>query len=268
MSQSPRRAVATEVVQHGELPELNLLLCGRHPAIFSSREAPPRPPAAPAPARAARAGSVPAGFVPGSVPRADRGPRDASLLWQHSRLLSQVRGVQQFSAAVGGTLQVYANAHRVKRRIREREFEDRYYVPLQMRIRERMVGPRYAAFLGEKARLARSMDARPVPIHSPRRLPPIAQIRVPEAGLRDPKNRYLEQAAKEERLSRVVNEANGIAVPPRRPPTARPPAAPAYALSHQTRFFFGADPELGNRAGQRVFPGTARSTVGDEIGGF
>jgi hypothetical protein len=188
-------------------------------------------------------------------------------LWQHSRLLSQVRHVQQFSASVGNTLQAYENARRVKVRIREREFEDRYFAPLQIRIRERMIGGRYAQYRTEKDRLISEMDARPVPIHSPRRLPPIAQIRIPGAGLRDPKNRYREQAAVEEDLSRVVNQANGIAVPKKRTVTKSLDAR-HYALLHRTRFFFGTDPECANRFGQKVFPGTGRSTVGEEIEEF
>jgi hypothetical protein len=137
-----------------------------------------------------------------------------------------------------------------------------------MRIRDRMVDQPYADYVRTKERLIREMDARPVPIRSPRRLPPIAQIAVSEMGLRDPKNRYREQQLQEDRVSRVVNAANGIEMPERPAPTAKSVDYEGLAVLHQTRFFFGKDPELGNRKGQKVFEGSRKSKVGEELSAF
>jgi hypothetical protein len=182
--------------------------------------------------------------------------------------VTQVKQHQEFASSISDTLQAYENANRVKSTVRHQEFEDRYYIPLQMRIRERMVGKSYEEYLQTKKRLVREMDARPVPIRSARRLPPIAQISVSEAGLHDPKNRYLEQAFKQDRLSRIVNEANDIQSPEKKTPGAKSLDSRALEVLHQTRFFFGTDPEMGNRKGRKVFQRTGRSTVGVELAAF
>jgi hypothetical protein len=41
-----------------------------------------------------------------------------------------------------------------------------------------------------------------------------------------------------------------------------------YSVMYQTRFFFGNDPERGNRSGRKAFQGGGRSTVGEALDSF
>jgi hypothetical protein len=254
----------SEVIQHRDLPELNLLLCGRRPSIYSARDAPGRsiaPPAAPPATSRPRFAPVSAG----AVPHAERGPRN---LAHQSRLLAQVREDADRVATAESTLRAYAIAHQIKATVHERDFDDHFSIPLQRRIAEQMEERNYRPFVRRKQRLIREMDEHPVPIRSPRRLPPLARIRVSQHGLRDPKNRYKEQQAIEERLERVVNEANGVQLHQKRMPGVKSLEYRKYSVLSQTRFFFGNDPDRGNRSGRKVFQEPWMSRVGEAISSF
>jgi hypothetical protein len=201
----------------------------------------------------------------GAVPHAEHAPRN---LAHQSRLLAQVREDADRIATAEATLSAYATAHQIKATVHERDFNDHFSIPLQRRIAEQMQDRNYRPFVRRKQRLIRQMDEHPVPIRSPRRLPPIARMQVSQEGLRDPKNRYREQQAVEERLERVVNEANGVAVQERMTPGVKSLDYRQYSVLYQTRFFFGNDPERGNRSGRKVFQGTGKSTVAGALDSF
>jgi hypothetical protein len=181
---------------------------------------------------------------------------------KQSRLIGNVREAEEFTQSMSDKLHAYSVAHQVKAIVHEKDFEDHFSVPLQNRIRTKMTKRNYSKYLVKKEQLIRNLDAHPVPIRSPRPLPPVPRIEVSARGLHDPKNRYIEHQAIEERLDDFINSANGVTVPEKKTPGVKTLDYKLFSVLYQTRFFFGNDPEKGNRAGVKVFPGTGESRVG------
>jgi hypothetical protein len=255
-------------VQHRTLSELQSLLCGRAPEIYSARDRPRRapvfvmPPAEPQSARNPRFSRVSPDWVPGQVPHFRRPDTTATALTKQARLISEVRQAEEYTQSMSNTLQAYRNSHQIKAIVHEKDFEDHFYVPLQRRIRNKMVGDNYKQYLVKKDRLIRNMDAHPVPIRSHRQLPPVPRIEVQETGLHDPKNRYVEHQAIEERLDRVINRANGVVGPEKRTPGTKTLDYKLFSVLGQTKFFFGNDTQQPIHAGVKCFPGSGASRVG------
>jgi hypothetical protein len=179
-----------------------------------------------------------------------------------------VRQAGEFTRETSDKVLTYKRGHDLKACVRDRDFTDHYLTPLQLRIREKMQDENYHRYLAEKHRLIQEMDVNPIPIRSPRPLPPLARIEVSAHGLRDPKDRFFDQQFAEEKLSRILNDANGITTPVKRTPGTKSLDYKQYSILYQTRFFFGADPEKSNRSGARVFEGTGASRVGKVLDSF
>jgi hypothetical protein len=201
--------------------------------------------------------------VPGQVPHFNRPDVSAVANAKQSRLIGSVREAEEFTQSLSDKLQAYRTAHQVKAVVHERDFEDHFAVPLQNRLRAKMTRTNYNKYLIKKEQLIRNLDAHPVPIRSPRALPPVPRIEVSARGLRDPKNRFVERQAIEERLDDVINYANGVTVAEKKTPGVKTLDYKLFSVLYQTRFFFGNDPEKGNRAGVKVFAGSGSSRVGN-----
>lgn len=263
---SENRMIGETVIQHQELPELNMLLIGRHPDIYSGAMT------ARQPVREPLQGSVPRmnprfkrdapDFTPGDIPRTARGDGTRKSLTKQSALLSQFRRDEEFADTMTQKLSAYSDAHKVKTIVHEADYMDHFYRPLQYRIKEKMMGQNYENYKKQKELMIRHMDLHPVPIRSPRKLPPVPGIKVSEVGLRDPTNKYVEHAVDEVRLSKFINEANGIKVEEKKLPPINTLDYRMYKVHYQTRFFFGKDEVNGNKTGRRVYPETGRSRVG------
>jgi hypothetical protein len=254
---------SSSVIHHRNLLELNVLLCGPAPEIYSARDRARHPivtPPEPQSARSPRFAGPPE-WAPGRVPYLDRPDASARTLTKQSRLISEVRQAEEYTQSLSDKLDVYGRANQIKGVVHERDFEDHFCVPLQRRIKNQMVGRNYQNFLAQKEMLIHKMDARPVPIRSPRPPHAVPRIEVSDRGLHDPKNRFIEHQAIEERLDRVINRANGIFIPEKKPLTTKTLDYKRFAVLAQTKFFFGNDPDRPFHAGVKCFPGTATSRV-------
>jgi len=147
------------------------------------------------------------------------------------------------------TLAAYARARAAKAVVHEQDYIDHYDLPLQQRIRARVVGDSYCAYQRRKAAMIRCIDHDAVP-----------RIRVSRAGLRDPTDKFTERRVAEGRLSQFVNCEERAP----RPPRVATLDYHVVDVSHQTRFFLGG----GNQRGRRVYPGTGESGVGRELDAF
>lgn len=253
------------VVQHQEVPELNMLLVGRHPDIYSGAMTARQPVREPMQSSIAKfnprfRSDIP-NFTPGDIPRT-RSDGVRKSLTKQSLLLSQFRKDEEFTETMSRKLNAYSDAHKVKTIVHEADYMDHFYRPLQYRIKEKMTGRNYEEYKKRKEIMIRNMDLHPVPIRSPRRLPPVPGIKVTEAGLRDPTNKYVEHSVDEVRLSKFINEANGIKTAEKKLPPINTLDYRMYRVHYQTRFFFGKDEVHGNKTGRKVYPGSEKSRVG------
>lgn len=253
-----------EVVRHSDVPEINMLLVGRNPDIFKARPNPQsaRPayaPVEPSPRFAIHEPEF-------ESPKTARPDFNRNSLRQ-AKLLSQVKSDEEFTKSLETTLAAYENAHRVKAIVHERDYMSHYYRPLQMRIKEQMVGRNYRNYKQRQSEIIRKMDEHPIAIQSPEKPIQPPGIRVNQRGLRDPTNKFAERQQEEERLTRFINEANGITSGRRKLPPLATLDYKALEARHHTRFFFGTD-ESQVKSGRRFFPGRGVSKVGEVLDYF
>lgn len=269
------RQVKDEIVPHHEVSELNLLLCGRHPDIYSARNAPVKPIFAPTEVSAIpnpRFSPVPSRPIdetpPGQIPRTAR-PNYANnrSLYKQSKLLSQVKEDQTFTESLSNKITAYDSAARMKTSVLAKDYEDHYYIPLQYRIKDKMTPKGYKLYQNKKQKLINYMDQHQVPIRSPRKLPAVPHITYSTEGLRDPTYKYIEHQKQEEELEKVVLEANGEKIIPKQKPPVNTLDYKMFSVQYQTRFFFGNDPQ-GNKTGRKVYAGTGASRVGNVLDEF
>ncbi|OHS98149.1 hypothetical protein TRFO_08991 [Tritrichomonas foetus] len=278
----------SEVVQHVDVPELNLLLCGCHPDIYSARphqrslfipgntqsstaldESHGSQTARANPHFALYSTTLKDETPPGEIPKTERSENYyKKKQYQTSQFFSRLRQDEEFTKQMSDKLDAYRDCARVKKLVQSQDYEQHYYAPLQYRIKEQFSLKNYKNYLNEKERLIKSMDENPVPIRSPRKLPPIATIRISTNGLRDTTTKYIEHQREEEKLTRFIKKANGETFCEQKVPPINTLDYHMFEVQKETRFAFGNDPEHGNKSGRRVFEGTGTSRVGGEIDMF
>lgn len=259
-----------QVVQHADVPELNILLCGPNPEIYSAR-----------PQKKKRtytfydpneeqdhrfSNTDEASFDQPQTTRPDHSTTNKQI--QNARFFSKLREDQKFTSNMDDKLSTYQKNRRTKSLILENDYENHYYRPLQQRIKSQITSENYNQYLSQKQQLIDSMDRNPIPINSPRKLPPIATIKFSTEGLKDPTTNYTKRRKEEEKIDRLFQNANNEE---RREQKVTPYQTLDYDhiyTQQKTRFYFGNDPELANKSGRKVFENTGVSKVGNEINQF
>lgn len=263
-----------QVVQHAEVPELNILLCGPNPEIFSARPQNPRrianfyKPDESQTFQNSRFSNVDECSL-NQAPQTTRlDPTTTNKKLQNARFFSKLREDEKFTNSMDDKLNDYQKTRRAKSLIHENDYENNYYRPLQHRIKNQITSEKYNQYLTQKQQLISSMDRNPVPINSRRKLPPIASIKFSTEGLKDPTSRYTDHQKKEKRVERIFQEANGEEIREKKVSPYQTLDYDRIYTQQQTRFYFGNDPELSNKSGRKVFKNTGRSKVGKEINQF
>ena len=179
-----------QVVQHAEVPELNILLCGPNPEIFSARPQNPRrianfyKPDESQTFQNPRFSNVDECSL-NQAPQTTRlDPTTTNKKLQNARFFSKLREDEKFTNSMDDKLNDYQKTRRAKSLIHENDYENNYYRPLQHRIKNQITSEKYNQYLTQKQQLISSMDRNPVPINSRRKLPPIASIKFSTEGLK------------------------------------------------------------------------------------
>lgn len=210
---------------------------------------------------------------PGEIPRTsvttnyrDRLSKRAKM--QQSKLVSEFRQTADFTESMEEKLAVYDHAKKLKTIVHNQDYEDHYLIPLQRRIKEKMMPDNYNGYLTRKAEMIMNIDRDPIPINAtPRRMYPIPHMNISTKGLKDPSMKYSTQQTEEKNLMKFISKANGETVREMQIP---PPDTLNYKklnLQTQTRFFFGKDPQA-NKKGRRAFSCWDASKVGNELDYF
>ncbi|KAK8889479.1 hypothetical protein M9Y10_034226 [Tritrichomonas musculus] len=263
-----------QVIQHAEVPELNILLCGPNPEIYSARPSnqkkkfyisePSESQTLQNP-RFSTFDEASLNQTPQTT-RSDHSTTNKQI--QNARFFSKLREDEQFTQSMNSKLTDYQKTRRAKSLIQHEQYENHYYKPLQRRIKNQITSKNYNKYLTRKQQLINSMDRDPVPINSPRKLPPIATIKFSTEGLRDPKSKYIDRQKEEKKIVQLFQQANGEETREKKVPPHQTLDYDHIYVQQHTRFYFGNDPENGNKSGRKVFEGTGRSMVGNEINSF
>lgn len=261
-----------EVVQHSEVPNLNTLLCGAHPEIYSARVRTKRKlpdlrqnletPSSVMDLDQNNQYEVP----PGEVPKTARPEAYyKNKQFQQSLFFAQLRQDEEFYNSMTKKLTAYQDASRKKKLVHEEDYESHYSKPLQLRIKAQMSPSNYNQYLSQKHKMIQSMDLNPVPIRSTSKLPPLATIKVSTQGLKDPAVQYQIRKRKEKRLNYILDEARGELKPEKKIPPLDTLDYHHITISQQTRFYYGNDPEMGNKSGRKYFEDRGTSKIGQEL---
>jgi hypothetical protein len=265
---------AVEVNEEAVAP-LHLLLAPRPPRIFSARRAPrPRPtatppePAVPTP-RAPKSPKIGSEAAPGEIPYRNPIERNKNVqkLAQQSQMLARVRNVQDTTSSMQDKITAYARSWAVKRTIHEQEYQDRFSIPLQYRIRDHLTPEKHHKFVKEKNAAIEIMDEKPIPIRSDRALPKIPIVSVSKRGLHDPTYKYIEHQQKENKLSDFLARSNGEEIKKPSKVKERLVDYGRMAYEHQTRFYWGAIPQA-DEIGRKAFDEHNESKVGRALDMF
>ena len=252
-------------VVSANVPMLQLCLDPHPPKVFSARNAPRRLDAMTARPPKTSQGSNPRfrrtavapnfrDVEPGQIPYRIR-PNTTSEtrdLTHHSILLAQLKSDESFVGDMERKLHMYGNAAESKKIIREQDYIDHFYRPLQYRIKDEMTPAKYLAMKVQRDEAIRKMDEHPIPIRARQSLPKIPCVSVTQKGLRDPAYRYVQHRESERRLEEFIARSNGMPLTAR---VKRPENMLDYAMydmQQHTRFFYGRTEEA-NKYGRRTF---------------
>lgn len=249
------------IIQHSEIPEINTLLVGPTPKVFSARDLPPKllitepdlqPKVNPrfAPERGAKV-SVSQEFV--------RATRDDLLKvsprkFQRNSLEDKIEAGKILSEKLNEKLAMYDQAHKIKSYVYSNDYEEHYAIPLQRRISQTLEKENYEKYLEAKHRNIDEITKHPIPVNSNRDPPHIELLRYSVKGLHDPGNKYREQLEKENSFTKFLAKANGVSLPEKKPPPMNTLDYKRYDQMAHTRFWLGNDG--GNRYGRKSFPRT------------
>jgi hypothetical protein len=198
--------------------ELHLLVGPHPPRIFSARRAPRRTVAATPiestfgmTPRAPKRPKIGAQALPGEIPyqRGWDANAHARKLARQSYLITQVKGDQATVAAMQDKSVAYARSAAVKRTIHEQVYLDRFYIPLQYRIRDQLTPKKYTEFLKKKNAVIGLTDGKTIPVRSGRPVPKIPIVSVSVKGLHDPTFTFIEHQQSERKLSEFLARSNG-----------------------------------------------------------
>jgi hypothetical protein len=263
-------------VKEEAVAQLQLLLEAHPQRIFSARRsprrrtsvAPPETPTKPNP-RSAKRPKIGSEALPGEIPyqHASDAYTHVQKLAQQSHLLLRVKGDQATVSAMQDKSIAYARSAAVKRMIHEQEYEDRFYVPLQYRIRDQLTPGKYEDFVDRKNAAIALMDQKPVPVRSGRPLPKIPIISVSCKGLKDPTFKFIQHQQDERKLSDFLARSNGEQIQKPAKVKERDIDYAGMAYEHQTRFYYGAIREA-ELVGRKAFAHHNASKVDRALDAF
>jgi hypothetical protein len=131
------------------------------------------------------------------------------------------------------------SARRHKARVIARDYEDKFYAPLQTRIRDQIRPDQYGKFTAQKTVAIQSMDTDPIPIRSSREPRSLPVIRVSTRGLPDHSHRYAQKKAKEEEFAKRIAAECGNPIVEVEKPQRDTLDYRLFGLQRETRFFDG-----------------------------
>ncbi len=263
-----------QVIQHAEVPELNILLCGPSPQIYSARSPNARKNVNISEPREFKTTESPRIYNNDDIsmiqePQTTRSNKSArSKQIQNARFFSKLHDDQNFTQSMNNKLENYDKNMRTKAIIHHEEYENHFYKPLQRRIKNQITSAKYNQYLTQKQQLISSMDRDPIPINSPRKLPPLASIKFSTEGLKDPASKYADHQKEDKKIDLLFVKASGEEIKEKKVPSFQTLDYDHIYCQQHTRFYFGNDPENGNKSGRKVFEGTGKSVVGNEMNHF
>lgn len=254
------------VIKHTEIPEINTLLVGPTPKVFSARDLPPKlmitePDLTPrvnprfAPERGTKV-AVSQEFVRST--REDLlkpSPRK-----QQTRSYSQkIEADKVLVDKLNEKLEMYDRSHKVKSIIYSQDYDEHYAIPLQRRINQALEKENYEKYLEAKYKNIDELTKHPVPVNSDRESGHIELLRYSVKGLHDPGNKYREQLEKENSFEEFLAKANGEPLPEKKAKPLNTLDYKRYDQMVHTRFWLGT--ESTNKYGRKAFPDRLPETM-------
>lgn len=177
---------------------------------------------------------------------------DARDLSRHAMFLTQLKADESFMSDIEKKLHAYNNAYETKKIIREQDYIDHFYRPLQYRIKDEMEPTKYRQLLQRRTAAIQKMDEHPIPIRARCSLPKIPCVSVTQRGLRDPAYRYVEHREGERKLEEFIARSNGFPLSARTKAPEKLLDYTRYDVERQTRFFYGRTEEA-DKVGRKTF---------------
>ena len=262
----PNQTEEEGVFPHVDIPEINTLLIGQSPKVFSARDMPPKllitePDSQPkinprfAPVRKPQSISQSVNDIPKTArPHYNKNPLVPKPKPFH------LEESKQFTARVQDKLEMYDRAHKTKSYIYQQDYEEHYYIPLVKRIEEKMTKEKYDKFLEKKHENWNILDQDPVPIQSAREPGKVVEITYSKKGLKDPADKYKEQEEQEASLVKFLCKANGEPLPPEKEKPKETLNYAKYNAMATTKFWLGNTGEP-IKHGKKAFPGRLAGTM-------
>ena len=254
------------VFPHVEIPDINTLLIGQTPKIYSARDLPPKlmitepdlPPKV-NPRFAPIRTQQPLSQTTNDLPKSARPHYKSRSLVPKPKPFN-IEEAKQYSARLNNKLEMYDRAHKTKSYIYAQDYEEHYYIPLVKRIEDKMTKEKYDQFLEKKHENYKKLDEDPIPIHSGKEPGKVEEITYSKKGLKDPADKYKEKEEQENSLVRFLCKANGEPLPPEKETPKETLNYTKYNAMASTKFWLG---NVGEpiKHGKKAFPGRLAGTI-------
>ena len=254
------------VLQHVDVPEINTLLVGQIPKVFSARDVPPKlmitEPDLP-PKVNPRFAPVRAMPINNSFNLQNANTTRQNYRFRQSARIKKPFSIDQtkdYITKMNAKLSLYDASHRSKTYVYQSDYEEHYAVPLQKRIEEKITKENYEKFLKKKYDNYKELDENPVPISSDKEPGKIVEITYSTKGLKDPADKFRAKEKQERELITFLMKANGEPLPPEKPPARETLDYKKIEMLQKNRCWMGDNGEF-MRSGKRSFKGKMEESV-------